>query len=160
MHVFVCVVANHCEMSIQAIFNIHLGSASIKGKKCFLASDMAHMSYVCMYLLQCACFRCVQCSVCVCVRTPAGYTVLFESYLFVADSGNSYVQMLTTAGIFQRYIGKGVVSSLYLSLSLSLALSLSLSLLLSLSLSLSPCDNRWSRTNIYTHMCSHTMAAV
>jgi hypothetical protein len=68
----------------------------------------------------------------VCIHLSAGYAVLFESYLFLADSGNSYVQMLTTAGIFQRYIGKGVVSSLSLSVCLVRSLSLSASSL---------CDN-------------------
>ena len=116
-------------MSIQAIFNIHLGSAAIVGE---------------VYVFFCCCSvyvsgACV--GVFVCVHTPAGYAVLFESYLFVADSGNSYVQMLTTAGIFQRYIGKGVVSSL--SLSVSLARSISLCLLsLSLSLCVSPARAR------------------
>jgi hypothetical protein len=107
-------------MSIQAIFNIHLGSASIVGE---------------VYVFFCCCSvyvsgACV--GVFVCVHTPAGYAVLFESYLFVADSGNSYVQMLTTAGIFQRYIGKGVVSSLSLSVCLVRSISLSASSL---------CDN-------------------
>jgi hypothetical protein len=77
----------------------------------------------------------------VCIHLSAGYAVLFDSYLFLADSGNSYVQMLTSRHFFQRYIGKGVVSSL--SLSVSLARSISLCLLsLSLSLCVSPARAR------------------
>jgi len=69
----------------------------------------------------CEWIQCVTCAcdiVCACTRActracmRTGDALLVERHLYVADSGNSYVQMLSTAGNFERYIGKGVVSHL------------------------------------------------